>query len=152
MHQSNEDKMTTLIDTRTVGKLENFSGKAVDWSDWSFKATSWFALLQMEDGQSPIAVLDAARDNPEVLEQGTFTVPVQNFSIILFTVLVQVVQGKALGIVKTSPRMNGLEAWRRLFREYESSSGTRLNALLGGLLNPGWSEKPNADFMELFLR
>ena len=89
--------MTTVIDTRTLGKLENFSGKAVDWSDWSFKATSWFALLQMEDGQSPIAVLDAARDNPDVLEQGTFTVPVQNFSTVLFNVLVQVVQDKALG-------------------------------------------------------
>ena len=136
--------MAALIDTHAVGKLGDFSGSAADWSDWPFRATSWFALLN-PPGVVVIDVLDSARDHAVPLRNEAFNEAVRNFSGTVFNVLVQVVKAKALGIVKTGPRLNGLESWRRLFLEYESSSGTRLNALLGGILNPAWSAKPGQD-------
>lgn len=143
--------MAALIDTRAVGKLGDFSGAPTDWSDWSFKATAWFALLN-PPGMVVIEVLDSARDHAVPLRSEDFSEAVRSFSSTMFNVLVQVVKAKALGIVKTGPRLNGLESWRRLFLEYESSSGTRLNALLGGILNPSWQARPGHDFMEMLLQ
>eukprot|EP00975_Prorocentrum_lima_P048994 10250658-Prorocentrum_lima.AAC.1 len=106
--------MAALIDTRAVGKLQEFSGASGDWSDWAFKATAWFALLN-PPGVDVMSVLDAARDQNNPLDDSEFGGAVRGFSSTVFNVLVQVVKGKALGMVRTSPRLNGLEAWRRLF-------------------------------------
>ena len=99
--------MAALIDTRAVGKLGDFSGAPTDWSDWSFKATAWFAPLN-PPGMVVIEVLDSARDHAVPLRGEDFSEAVRSFSSTMFNVLVQVVKAKALGIVKTGPRLNGL--------------------------------------------
>ena len=144
-------QVAALIDTRTVGKLSEFSGSAESWSDWSFKATAWFALLNPPLPQDTTVsdLLERARSAPQDIRREQMDPETRSFSEVVYNVLVQVVKGKALGIVRMTPRLNGLEAWRKLHMEYESSSGTRLNALLGGILNPKWSE--DRDFMEQLL-
>ena len=39
--------MADLVDTRTVGKLENYDGQTENWVDWSFRARAWFAMLSV---------------------------------------------------------------------------------------------------------
>eukprot|EP00975_Prorocentrum_lima_P020917 4401490-Prorocentrum_lima.AAC.1 len=71
--------MAALIDTRAVNKLQEFSGASGDWSYWAFKATAWFALLN-PPGVDVMAVLDAARDHPNPLDDADFGEPVRSFS------------------------------------------------------------------------
>ena len=66
--------MAALIDTRTVGKLETFDGTAASWSDWSFKAASWFALLN-PPGVQVGDVLEAARIHNETVENASLCPP-----------------------------------------------------------------------------
>ena len=130
-----------IIDTRTVGRLEIFDGTSQSWPDWVFRAHGWFCLLNA--GQ---AMTDTAGDpigSPQLLDgaRGSVipTAPLasqQGFSEVVYHVLVQVCRSKAQGILRSAPRLNGLESWRLLHRESESATGTRLNALLCGILNP----------------
>ena len=54
----------------------------------------------------------------------------------LYHILVQVVEGKAHRILRSTPRGNGAEAWRRLKAEYQPMIAQRRLALLHKLMNP----------------
>jgi len=61
----------------------------------------------------------------------------------VYSVLCLHVTGRALATVRLSQRFNGLEAWRLLVKEYESSaSPDRSAAILAGLLAPAWQSLP----------
>eukprot|EP00972_Heterocapsa_arctica_P095408 14070563-Heterocapsa_arctica.AAC.1 len=58
----------------------------------------------------------------------------------LYSLLVTLVSGKALGIVRKVPEGYGLEAWRRLVAEYEPQVATRFCAMLTTLPSPVFNE------------
>ena len=58
----------------------------------------------------------------------------------LYSLLVALVSGRALGIVRQVPEGHGLEAWRCLVRDYEPAVATRYCAVLAALLNPVWTD------------
>ena len=64
----------------------------------------------------------------------------------LYSLLVVLVSGRALGIVRQVPEGHGLEAWRCLAKEYEPAVATRYCAVLAALLTPVWTE--TGGFME----
>eukprot|EP00972_Heterocapsa_arctica_P048044 7085129-Heterocapsa_arctica.AAC.1 len=56
----------------------------------------------------------------------------------LYSILVALVSGRALGIVRQVEEGHGLEAWQCLVREYEPPIATRCCAVLAALLSPTW--------------
>ena len=56
----------------------------------------------------------------------------------LYHVLVSSLDGKALATIRSVDRGNGFLAWRALCLEYEPRSGTRMAAMLCGLLTPSF--------------
>ena len=127
-----------LIDTRTVGRLSDFSGAPDQWLEWSFRARAWLALLQVAGTQpgDMAGMLAAAEAAAAPLDEGAFTPAATACSTVLFNVLAQVVRGKALNIIRQPPRGWGLESWRRLCREYEPDTGTRYASVLVGIIKP----------------
>ena len=130
---------TGLLDTRALGALKKFSGKAEDWTLWEFQAASYFAILPKPVGMvaevddiltaaitAPIAHLDTAQFGPHALE----------LSATVFHVLVQCTEGKALAIARRAPRRNGLMLWRMLHDDYAPNIGGRTTSILIGLLAP----------------
>ena len=68
-----------------------------------------------------------------------FELELDNHQVIsrsLYHILVQVVEGKAHRILRSTPRGNGAEAWRRLKAEYQPMIAQRRLALLHKLMNP----------------
>ncbi len=55
----------------------------------------------------------------------------------LRALLVTKCEGTALSIVSPAPKRRGLDCWRQLKLEYEGLQGSRLAAVLFGILNPG---------------
>ena len=56
-------------------------------------------------------------------------------------VLAQVMEGRALAVIRSVRRKNGLEVWRRLHAEYDPDSGLRHGAVLSGIFSPSWHEE-----------
>ena len=127
------------VDTRTVGKLDHFDGKPEHWQDWAFKARAWFGLLPGTSTASVEMYLDGAESREEPILIEAQTPEVQELGRVIYNVLAQVLGGRALALIKNVPRGSGLEAWRRLAREYEPQSGARWSAMLSSVLAPaGW--------------
>ena len=133
--------MTGLVDTRTVGKLEQFDGRPDRWGDWSFKARAWFGLLPESGGVVVETLLDAAEEREDPIKGETLSEDQVRLARLVYNVLAQVCTGRALSVVRNVERGNGLECWRRLVREYEPASGARWSAMLAGILSPeGWEQ------------
>eukprot|EP00972_Heterocapsa_arctica_P009223 1359857-Heterocapsa_arctica.AAC.1 len=60
----------------------------------------------------------------------------QQNSRLLYGILVQVLNGRALSILKLVPPGGGFEAWRRLVAEYEPETPLRHAAMLRALVKP----------------
>ena len=52
----------------------------------------------------------------------------------------QLLRGKAATIARSAERQNGADIWRLLKEEYEPRTGSRLSALLVGILDPRWAD------------
>ena len=119
-----------LVDTRRVFKVGSSDGKDEHWVHWSLKLEAFTSLLGWEDAMSTAAVhgTDASLQGVEQLVTETARA--------LFSLLVAKCEEKAFGIVQLCPKVNGLEAWRRLKDEYEGRSGNRLANMSRGILNP----------------
>ena len=81
--------MADLVDTRTVGKLENYDGRTENWVDWSFRARAWFAMLSVggRPGDRTAAAIDREALPREAEETGR----------VIYNVLAQVCHGRARG-------------------------------------------------------
>ena len=93
--------MAGLIDTRAIGNLETFDGRAECWLDWSCKARSWFSLLPVAtaDPGEVGTFLAAAEASAVPLDEPGMHLAAQAFSRVIYNVLVQVCQGKALSVI-----------------------------------------------------
>ena len=112
---------------------------------WSLKFEAFTRLLGWEDAMST-----AAMHGTEVSLQGNEQL-VTETARALFSLLVAKCEGKAFEIVQLCPKGNGLEAWRRLKDEYEGRSGSRLAAMLRGILNPRERWNKDSDVNKEFL-
>eukprot|EP00972_Heterocapsa_arctica_P006692 978698-Heterocapsa_arctica.AAC.1 len=63
----------------------------------------------------------------------------QQKATLLYNLLVQLVQGRALAIVRGVTDAKGLEVWRLLVAEYEPKQAARWVQMLQGILKPVWS-------------
>eukprot|EP00972_Heterocapsa_arctica_P009696 1427992-Heterocapsa_arctica.AAC.1 len=63
--------------------------------------------------------MKAAERHPVIIDQNTMASTLKQKSRLLYGILIQILSGRALTILKTSPSGNGFGTWRRLVAEYQ---------------------------------
>ena len=130
-----------LVDTRAIGRPPNFNGKDAEWATWSFKFSTWMSS-QFDQGE---AILRWAEDRggdqitQEVLDTLYLEKPsAEELNRQLHVCLTHLMDGgsKAFEIVKNSQKHLGLDAWRRLCRQYDPNNPAANMALLKKVLHP----------------
>ena len=119
-----------IVDLKGVARPGRFSGEASHWREWKFKFETSAALLGMDE------VLDAIPLATMDLHMHSLSEGLRLRARVLYSILAQVCSGKALAIVRTAERLNGIHAWWLLLREYEPSLASRKMAMLSSLLTP----------------
>ena len=134
-----------VVEVRQVGKPDNLQGSretiAKSWPTWSYTFVTWFSS-QFVNGE---AALEWARDldsHPilarDVVEQATAVnwTDLGKINAQLQVALVSLCKDEALTIVRNSAKGQGLDAWRRLCREYEPTNDAANLRLLRRILQP----------------
>ena len=89
-----------VIDTRTLGKPESYTGQTAEWTTWqfTFKAFACAAHPKMKE------VFDlATRKGSESVVNSDMTAEVQSLSTKLYYMLMLMLSDQALEIVQNSP-------------------------------------------------
>ena len=136
----------SLIDVKGLGRPKEFSGKEEAFQQWSKKTEAFFAgvikesemMLEWATEQTTEITTDVI--NREFLPTATNQERgVQNLELVLqqmHTALMALTSYEANDIVANS-RKNPLEAWRRLQKRYDPTTGRRKRDLLCTIISPG---------------
>jgi hypothetical protein len=119
-----------MVDMRGVAKPPNFTGLETDWAEWKFRMEAILSLLGLDD-LAEAAVREGVDADARLMTDAD-----ELRSKILYNLLVQLCSGKALSLVRTVRRADGLGSWAKLVREYEPSVAARHCAMLSSLLCP----------------
>eukprot|EP00435_Cladocopium_sp_Y103_P020520 s28_g5.t1 len=138
--------VTQLIDTKAIGRLRTFDGKEDSWPTWAFVARSYLCLLDVEYGRLIKASESASRHTD--IDFASLSQPVQEKAVVLFNLLTQSVEGRALQVMMNVEAGNGFQAWKALCETYEPSVGGRHTAMLIGIIAPSWENVRDAEFLE----
>ena len=134
-----------VVDVRQVGKPDFLKGSkdqiGKQWPDWMYTFETWFCSQfrdaekalrwAREEGSASITETDIAQQgsDAEWPELGKINAQLQ-------VALVSLCRDEALTVVRNSERGQGLDAWRRLNREYEPSNPQANLRLLKKALQP----------------
>lgn len=128
------DVYARILDVKGIGKLPTFDGTQSGFNDWRFRFEVSMSLLQLKDGMAAAAVSRTS------LEFSDLSAQQQYKTRVLYAILVQQIQGKALSIARLVDNENGYEVWRRLVLEYDPESKIRTSRMLVGILRPTFGE------------
>ena len=136
----------SLIDVNGFGRPKEFSGKETDFQQWSKKTEAFFAGVILE---SEMMLKSAAEQTTEITTElvNREFLPIatnqergaQNLEFVLqqmHTALMSLTSCEANDIVANS-RKNPLEAWRRLQKRYDPTTGGRKRNLLCTIISQG---------------
>ena len=129
-------QISSVLDPKCLESIKTFSGKDEDYPEWEVKLKSTTTLLGL-DGEMAVAIAEPTKDS--VMLEALPADEVRNKAKALYHILIQSCQGKALTIVLTCEENNGLQAWRRVKREYKPEVAPRHNAMPISLLTPKFS-------------
>eukprot|EP00972_Heterocapsa_arctica_P028759 4230755-Heterocapsa_arctica.AAC.1 len=104
---------------RGVAQPPPFSGDDAAWRDWRFRFQTITALLDMRE------VMQLAATYPREIQEYELNKENSWKGKMLYSLLVALVSGRALGIVRQVSEGHGLEAWRCLVHDYEPAVATR---------------------------
>ena len=136
----------SLIDVKGLGRPKEFTGREEDFQNGSKKTEAFFAGVIMESK----TMLEWAAELPKEITMTAIDLEflptdtnkdrrVQNLEFVLqqmHTALIALTSYEAKDIVANS-RKNPLEAWRRLQRRYDPTTGGRNRNLLRTIISPG---------------
>jgi hypothetical protein len=88
------DVAARMVDLKGVAKPPAFTGREADWSAWRFRFESAMALLDLD------GVMKAAASHPHPITIGEMTGIAVARSKLLYNILIQVCQGRALAILR----------------------------------------------------
>ena len=109
------DAAMSLHDLKdVVGVLPQFSGKDSDWEEFRFRLESLAALLRLREPMRKAVRTSEA----DLVSLADAWIP---GAVLLFNLLVQHCQGRALTILKTIRDSNGFLAWKLLWRNMSRS-------------------------------
>ena len=136
----------SLIDVKGLGRPKEFSGKETDFQQWSKKTEAFFAGVILE---SEMMLESAAEQTTEITTElvNREFLPIatnqergaQNLEFVLqqmHTALMSLTSCEANDIVANS-RKNPLDAWRRLQKRYDPTTGGRKRNLLCTIISQG---------------
>ena len=122
-----------------------FDGNEAHFAEWRFTFEATCGLLGLEEvlRQAVLSTHDEASlsvfaQQPEV--------SLKNKAV--YYLLVASCRGRAQVLVRGVPEHAGLVAWRQMVRLYEPQVGSRLNAMLVGVLSPVWRQGDTYQFEE----
>ena len=118
------------IDTRLIGKPDNFDGQK-GWKDWSVVMRSYMSALN--PNASNYMRNAEQSTTPEL--NATLSHEQTKFSTQLFYILVIMCKERALDKVVNAGRSEGLEAWKQLVVHHEPGTTTRHAGMLLELLS-----------------
>ena len=133
----------SLNNPKLIGRLNNFSGKELDWPNWSFQFETWVSSMYSEGHKA----LNWARDRGESVittevvagEELEFTqTDLKKLSEQIFVTLSSLmpVNSESMGIVRNSVKGVALDAWRRLCRRYDPNNPQVNMKILKTVLHP----------------
>ena len=140
-----DDKKLTLIDNRGIGKPDKFGGKdGENFLRWKIKLESFIysifpdmekVLTWAEDEENTVSMARAQT------AFGTGTADavdgLSDKSSQVYAALQNLLEGEPFMIIRNTDKGNGIEAWRRLTRRYDPSTGAKKSSLLRHILTPG---------------
>jgi len=135
----------SLVDSKGIGKPTQFSNREADWAVWSKKLVNFIGAVHSDAGQ----VLEWAIDQSgevtshmlseafgEDADEGDRVHDLGLMDHEIFTVLTQMTDAEAFDIVQNAGAGRGFEAWRRLGRRFDPSTGGRRRNLLRSIIAP----------------
>ncbi|CAE8742532.1 unnamed protein product [Polarella glacialis] len=136
-----QDAAIRVCDFKGLARPPTFSGRDQDWPEFRYRFESLATLLGFDQ------LLDqASKVGFDGLDVDLFTEEDYAKSRFVHAILVQLCSGKALSLVKLTPKVNGFDAWSALVHEYEPELVSRYCALLAAILTPEWA--PTTSFIE----
>ena len=88
-------EMADVVDTRAIGKCDNFQGDDSSWSGWRFRFEAWIGLLRFEGVRDVHGVLDHAARAQDVVDNDVLSEQAADMSRKVFAILVQLLRGRA---------------------------------------------------------
>ena len=136
----------SLIDVKGLGRPKEFTGRKEDFQQWSKKTEAFFAGVIKESemrmewaAEQPTEITTTAIDLEFLPTDANEDRGVQNLESVLqqmHTALMALTSYEANDIVANS-RKNPLEAWRRLQKRYDPTTGKRKRSLLRTIISHG---------------
>ena len=136
----------SLIDVKSLGRPQEFTGREDDFQQWSKKTEAFFAGVIKESEmmmewatEQPTEITTTALDLEFLPTDTNVDRGVQNLEFVLqqmHTALMALTNYEANDIVANS-RKNPLEAWRRLQKRYDPTTRGRKRNLLRTIISPG---------------
>ena len=137
----------SLIDVRGLGRPKEFSGREEDFQQWSTKTEVFFAGVIMESemmlewaAEKTVEITTPAIHLEFLPSETNEDRGAQNLEFVLqqmHTVFMALTSFEANDLVANS-RKNLLEAWLRLQKRWDPTTGGRKRNVLRTILSPGW--------------
>ena len=122
-----------MEDLLRFAKPPPFDGHEGQWSEWSFQMKAFLSL----DNEQMHTLLAAAEQQDAPIDLNGLTPANRLLSRRIFYIMTMTLRGAPLGLLKSTPDQNGLEAWRLLYARYEGTSAGRQHSLLSAVLCSG---------------
>ena len=128
---SDSPDFSRLVDLKGLAKLPEFDGTDSTWPDWKFRFEAVIGLMGME------SALKEART--AVPDEDLLPDREKHMSSTLWSIMAQILHGRAYSLLKTVKPHFGFTAWNRLWKEYELPDQVpKQMAMLSSLLKPKW--------------
>ena len=118
---ANVGSRSTRVDPKLFGKPSDFSGDRREWRHFEWVFRNWLGFLY----DAAEEWLDEAASAPG--EPGDAVPDRRETGKALYMSLAMVCKNEALDVVKTVTHKRGVESWRKLCKEYGSTTGTSLH-------------------------
>ena len=136
-------QFSKLLDLKSVGRIPSFSGKPADWDDFKFRFLLSMSFIELD------SLLELVATSTTETEVHQLDLEHSEKSKILYGILCQCCENRALSLLKLAARSCGLEGWRLLLLEYEPRASVRIAQMLSGILQPKFSNSLNQFQLEL---
>ena len=121
-----------LLDPRSDIKLKEFGGDRSKFEHWAYMFESYVHLLGW-GSQIEEAIGCTTKIDPEALGEAA-----REYNEHPYWLLATKVQGPAASVVKLVKRGNGMEAVRKLYKEYRTGLAEDHSQMLSMILTPTW--------------
>ena len=140
---SDGQDFSRLVDLKGLAKLPEFDGTDASWPDWKIRFEALIGLMGME------SALKEART--VVPDEDLLPDRDKRMSSTLWSIMAQILHGRAYSLLKTVKPHFGFTAWNRLWKGYELPDQVpKQMAMLSSLLKPKWINEVG-NFMDQFL-